>query len=121
MGLQDLQQQLKQTKADRTMMPSEKAHVVQELQAEIAALKAASTSSKVSETSRSLHAALRVWPCNTDNPVLFIVDECHKLFTDTNAAYPLLRTCVTCGHAKVALLSGTPVTSAEPLKEFVRL
>lgn len=122
MGLEDLRQELRQIKADRTMMPSEKGRAVQGLQAEIAALTAQQAASTTgSETSRSLDAALRVWPCSTDNPVLFIVDECHKLFTDTNAAYPLLRTCVTCGHAKVALLSGTPVTSAEPLKEFVRL
>jgi hypothetical protein len=61
------------------------------------------------------------WQCTPRNRLLFVVDECHKLFAEGNRAYGLIRCCVTCDHATVLLMSGTPVTSAEPVREFVRL
>lgn len=76
---------------------------------------------KEGATKDLMKRAQMVWPCNSKNPVLFIVDECHKLLSDTNPAYPLLRACVACDHAKVLLMSGTPITSVEPMKEFVRI
>ena len=61
------------------------------------------------------------WKCTPRNKLLFVVDECHKLFADGNQAYNLIRTCVACDHATTILMSGTPVTSNDPVRELVRM
>jgi hypothetical protein len=61
------------------------------------------------------------WKCTPRSRLLFVVDECHKLFAEGNPNYGLIRACVACDHATAVLMSGTPVTSNAPEREFVRM
>jgi hypothetical protein len=75
----------------------------------------------VSEATAREQAAAATHACTEKNPTLVVVDESHKLLADGNLAYGILLACAVCGHARLVLMSGTPVTSAAPLSELVRL
>ena len=65
--------------------------------------------------------AAKTHACTEKNPTLVIVDESHKILADGNLAYGILLACAVCGHARLVLMSGTPVTSAAPMRELTRL
>ncbi len=69
------------------------------------------------EPVRIEHAA-----CAQENSTLFVVDEVHELFREVNAEmYYALLTAVSHGHARVVLMSGTPISSESPIADCARL
>ena len=75
----------------------------------------------VSDATAREQAAGSTSACTEKNPTLVTVDESHKILADGNLAYGILLACAVCGHARLVLMSGTPVTSTSPLSELVRL
>ena len=60
--------------------------------------------------------------CAPANRALFVVDEVHELLREDNAEmYYALLTAVFHGHARVVLMSGTPVSCESPITDVARL
>ena len=60
--------------------------------------------------------------CSSANRALFVVDEVHDLIGEPNVeTYLALLIGVFCDHARVVLMSGTPVSSVSPIMDITRL
>lgn len=100
-------------------LPSSYEREMNELKQELAELQ----KQKEAEQGKST-ANVQIDPasCTSANRVLFVVDEVHELIGEPNVdTYLALLTGVFCDHARVVLMSGTPVSSVSPITDIARL
>jgi hypothetical protein len=100
-------------------LPSSYKNEISRLTQELAELE---KKKKVQEKGKSAKVQIDRASCTSANRALFVVDEVHDLIGEPNVeTYLALLTGVFCDHARVVLMSGTPVSSVSPITDIARL
>ena len=100
-------------------LPSSYKNEISRLTQELAELE---KKKEVQEKGKSAKVQIDRASCTSANRALFVVDEVHDLIGEPNVeTYLALLTGVFCDHARVVLMSGTPVSSVSPITDIARL